>query len=161
MDKFITFKVFTKTDDVHFKGFSSVQKSVAISVFAVALMIGLIGIFNAFSTISNNLRLRKREFAMLRSLGLTPKGLNKILMLEGLFFAITPIIVSIPIILFICWYMLRLTLITGSEFMSVFPIGVILTYTMLIIVSILLSYGVSSTCVKKSNVIESIKNEIV
>ncbi|WP_460284319.1 ABC transporter permease [Clostridium botulinum] len=43
-----------------------VQKAIATSVFATASMIGLIGIFNAFSTISNNLRLRKREFALLR-----------------------------------------------------------------------------------------------
>lgn len=138
-----------------------VQKAVAISVFAVALMIGLIGIFNAFSTISNNLRLRRREFAMLRSVGLTPKGLNKILMLEGLFFALTPIIVSIPIVLFISWFMLRLTPITWSEFIPIFPIGSILTYATLIIVSIFLSYVFSSTCVKKSNVVEAIKDEIV
>jgi putative ABC transport system permease protein len=138
-----------------------VQKSVGISVFAVALLIGLIGIFNAFSTISNNLRLRRREFAMLRSVGLTPKGLNKMLMLEGLFFALTPIIVSIPIVLFICWYMLRLTPITWSEFISIFPAGPILIYATLIIISIFLSYGVSSTSVKKSNVVESIKDEIV
>lgn len=36
-----------------------VQQSIAISIFAIASMIGLIGIFNAISTISNNLRLRK------------------------------------------------------------------------------------------------------
>lgn len=138
-----------------------VQKATATSVFATASMIGLIGIFNAFSTISNNLRLRKREFAILRSVGLTPKGLNKILMLEGLFFAVTPIIVSIPIVSFICWYMLRLTPITLAEFIPVFPVGVTLMYTILIIASIFLSYYFSSTCVKKSNVVESIKNEIV
>ncbi len=92
-----------------------VKKAITSSVFAIALMIGLIGIFNTFSTISNNLRLRKREFAIFRSVGLTPKGLNKMVMLEGLFFAVTPIIVSIPIILFICFYMLHLTLITWSE----------------------------------------------
>lgn len=138
-----------------------VQKSISISVFAVALMIALIGIFNAFSTISNNLRLRKREFAMLRSVGLTPKGLNKILMLEGLFFGVTPIAVSTPIVLFICWYMSRLTLTTWSEFISVFPVGIIIMYTTLIIVSIFLSYYCSSSCVKKSNVVESIKDEIV
>ncbi len=138
-----------------------VQKSISISVFAVALMIGLIGIFNAFSTISNNLRLRKREFAMLRSVGLTPKGLNKILMLEGLFFAVTPIVVSTPILLFICWYMTNLTLTTWSEFISIFPVGTTLVYTTLIIASIFLSYYCSSSCVKKSNVVESIKDEIV
>ncbi|MBU3175596.1 ABC transporter permease [Clostridium estertheticum] len=137
------------------------QKSVSIGVFSVALMFGLIGIINAFSTISNNLRLRKREFAMLRAVGLTPKGLNKMLMIEGLFFALTPIIVSIPIVLFICWFMLRLTLITWSEFMSVFPVVPILAYAMLIIASIFLAYGISSTGIKKSNVIESIKDEIV
>ncbi|HDK7176105.1 TPA: ABC transporter permease [Clostridium botulinum] len=138
-----------------------VEKAIATSVFATASMIGLIGIFNAFSTISNNLRLRKREFAILRSVGLTPKGLNKILMLEGLFFAVTPIIISIPIVLFICFYMLRLTLITWPEFISVFPVGIILTYTMIIILSIFLSYYFSSNCIKKSNVVESIKNEII
>lgn len=138
-----------------------VQQATATSVFATASMIGLIGILNAFSTISNNLRLRKREFAILRSVGLTPKGLNKILMLEGLFFAVTPIMVSIPIILFICWFMLRLAPITLAEFIPVFPVGVTLMYTMLIIASIFLSYYFSSTSVKKSNVVESIKNEIV
>lgn len=138
-----------------------VQKAIATSVFATASMIGLIGIFNAFSTISNNLRLRKREFAILRSVGLTPKGVNKILMLEGLFFAITPIIVSIPIVSFICWVMLRVTRITLAEFIPVFPVGVTLIYTMLIIASIFLSYYISSACVKKSNIVESIKNEIV
>jgi putative ABC transport system permease protein len=138
-----------------------VQKATATSVFATASMIGLIGIFNAFSTISNNLRLRKREFAILRSVGLTPKGLNKILMLEGLFFSVTPIIVSIPIVSFICWFMLRVTLIPLADFIPVFPIGVTLTYTTLIIASIFLSYYFSSACVKKSNIVESIKNEIV
>ncbi|MBU3091464.1 ABC transporter permease [Clostridium sp. CF011] len=138
-----------------------IQKAVSIGIFSVAIMFGIIGIINAFSTISNNLRLRKREFAMLRAVGLTPKGLNKMLMIEGLFFALTPIIVSIPIVLFICWYMLRLTLITWSEFISVFPVVPILTYAMLIIASIFLAYEISSTGVKKSNVIESIKDEIV
>ena len=138
-----------------------IQKAVSIGIFAVAIMFGLIGIINAFSTISNNLRLRKREFAMLRAVGLTPKGLNKMLMIEGLFFALTPIIVSIPIVLFICWFMLRLALITWSEFISIFPAVPILAYAVIIIASIFLAYGVSSTGVKKSNVIESIKDEIV
>ena len=153
------FKIWSLLEEKNYE--ELVQKAVAISVIAVALMIGLIGIFNAFSTISNNLRLRKREFAILRSVGLTPKGLNKILMIEGLFFAVTPIMVSIPIVLFICWFMLRLTLITLAEFIPVFPVGITLTYTTLLIVSIFLSYYFSSACVKKSNVVESIKNEIV
>ncbi|AGX41647.1 ABC transporter permease [Clostridium saccharobutylicum] len=138
-----------------------VQKAVAISVSAVALMIGIIGIFNAFSIVSNNIRLHRKEFAMLRSVGLTPKGLNKMLILEGLFFALKPIIISIPVVFIICWYMLRLTSITWIEFLAVFPGKAISIYSMLIFVAILLSYWFSSKSVKQNNIIEAMKDEIV
>lgn len=136
------------------------QKATGMSVLAISIMIGLIGVFNAFSTISNNLRLRKREFAMLRSIGLTPRGLNKMLILEGLFFVLTPIVTSIPIVLLICWYMLSITLVTWTKFIAYFPIGIVLIYTMIMIGFIFLSYHFSVASVKKSNIVESIKSEI-
>lgn len=135
------------------------QKAVKSSVFAIALMIGAIGIFNTFSTIANNIKLRRREFAMLRSVGITPKGINKILVLEGMFFGVIPILVSIPIIFIICWYMLWLTLITWTEFISVLPIIEILIYALCIIGTIWISYGFSAISVKKDNVVEAIKDE--
>lgn len=138
-----------------------VQKAVAIGVSAVALMIGIIGFFNAFSTVSNNIRLRKREFAMLRSVGLTPRGLNKMLILEGLFFALKPIIIGIPVVFIICWYMLNLTSITWNEFIAVFQGKAILIYTVLIFIAIFLSYWFSSKSVKQSNIVEAMKDEIV
>lgn len=98
---------------------------------------------------------------MLRSVGLTPKGLNKMLILEGLFFALKPIIISIPVVFIICWYMLRLTSITWIEFLAVFPGKAISIYSMLIFVAILLSYWFSSKSVKQNNIIEAMKDEIV
>lgn len=138
-----------------------VQEAYAAAITAIAVMIGMIGIFNAFSIVSNNMRLRRREFAMLRSVGLTPKGLNKMLTLEGLFFAIKPIVISIPVIYAICCVMLKLTLIKWNEFINVFPGRLIFVYAMLIFSSILLSYCFSSRSVKKSNIIESIKDELL
>ncbi len=137
-----------------------VQSAVAFAVFAVALMIGIIGIFNAFSTISNNIRLRRKEFAMLRSVGLTPRGLNKMLILEGLFFALRPIIIGIPVVLAICWFMLRLTAITWNEFIAVFQGKAISIYIILIFIAIFLSYWFSAKSVKQSNIIEAMKDEL-
>ena len=137
-----------------------VQRAVAFAVFAVALMIGIIGIFNAFSTISNNIRLRRKEFAMLRSVGLTPRGLNKMLILEGLFFALRPIIIGIPVVLAICWFMLRLTAITWNEFIAVFQGKAISIYIILIFIAIFLSYWFSAKSVKQSNIIEAMKDEL-
>ena len=138
-----------------------VQKAIRYGVYAVAIMIGTIGVVNAFSTIINNLNLRKREFAMLESIGLTPGGLNKMLSLEGTLFALVPIVISIPIVLLICVFMLKLTLIPWSEFISVFPIGSILIYSLVIFGAIFLSYWISSRVIKKNNIIETIKDEIV
>lgn len=124
-------------------------------------MIGTIGIFNTFSTISNNLQIHKREYTILRSVGLTPVGLNKILLLEGFLFALSPFIISIPCVLLICFYMLRLTTTTWNEFMSVFPIGTLLVYIGCIFTAIFLAYLVSSKTIKQGNIIEAIKDEII
>lgn len=138
-----------------------VQKAIAVVISAIAVMIAAIGLSNAFSTITNNLQIHKREYAMLRSVGLTPAGLNKILLLEGIFFALSPFIISIPCVLIICWYMLKLTITTWNEFISIFPGGVILLYTGCVFTAIFLSYWFSARMIKQRNIIEDIKNEIV
>lgn len=153
------FTIWSLVDEKHHE--ELVQKAISISVFAVALMIGIIGIFNAFSTVSNNIRLHKKEFSMLRSVGVTPKGLNKMLGLEGLFFALKPIIIGIPVVFIICFYMLRLSSITWREFIAAFQGTAISIYVMIIFVSIFLSYWISSKSIKQNNIIEAMKDEVV
>ncbi|OAA92518.1 ABC transporter permease YtrF precursor [Clostridium coskatii] len=153
------FTIWSLVDEKHHG--ELVQKVISISVFAVALMIGIIGIFNTFSTVSNNIRLHKKEFSMLRSVGVTPKGLNKMLTLEGLFFALKPIIIGIPVVFIICFYMLRLTSITWNEFIAVFPGTAISVCVMIIFMSIFMSYWISSKSIKQNNIIEAMKDEVV
>lgn len=138
-----------------------VQKAISISVFAVALMIAIIGIFNTFSTVSNNIRLHKKEFSMLRSIGVTPKGLNKMLGLEGLLFALKPLIIGIPVVFIICFYMLKVSSVGWNEFIAVFPGVLILIYIIIIFMAIFFSYWVSSKAIKQGNIIEAMKDEIV
>lgn len=138
-----------------------VQSAIKVAVSAVAIMIGIIGIFNTFSIVSNNMRLRKREFAMLRSVGLTPKGLNKIFTLEGMFFAFKPILISLPFIAIICYCMIRLSGIELYEFIQVIPIISILFYSLFIIAAIFSAYYISSRKVKRSNLAEDMKDEII
>lgn len=137
------------------------QKAISVAVYGIAIMIGIIGIFNAFTTISNNLQLHRRDYAMLRSIGLTPQGLNKILLLECLLFSLTPIVFSIPFIVLICWYMLKITLITWQEFASVFMGSETLIYAGCIFISIFFAYFYLSKTIKKGNIIENIYNEII
>ena len=137
------------------------EKAIHLGVIAIAVMIGCIGIFNAFATVSNNLRLRQREFAMLQSVGLTPRELSKLLTLEGVFFAITPILGGIPVILLISWWMLKLTYCKWGEFIVNMPLVTEMIYAVLIMGAIFVAYWICSISIKKNNVIETIRNEIV
>lgn len=70
-----------------------------ISVFSggfIALII-LICIANIFNTISTGIALRKREFAMLKSTGMTPKAFNRMISYESLFYALKALLYGVPV----------------------------------------------------------------
>lgn len=61
---------------------------VQILMYGFVIVISLIGSVNIINTLTTNIILRKREFAALKSIGLTQKGLRKMIVLEGLFYGI-------------------------------------------------------------------------
>lgn len=56
-----------------------------------------IGITNIFNTITTNMNLRKKEFAMLKSVGMTKKEFNRMIRLESIFYGLKSLIIGIPI----------------------------------------------------------------
>lgn len=70
-----------------------------ISVFSggfIALII-LICVANIFNTISTGIALRKREFAMLKSTGMTPKAFNRMISYESIFYAFKALLYGVPV----------------------------------------------------------------
>lgn len=61
---------------------------IQILVYGFVVVVSLIGSVNIINTITTNILLRKREFAALKSIGLTQKGLKKMIVLEGLLYGI-------------------------------------------------------------------------
>lgn len=60
----------------------------------LSLIIGLIGILNFINAILTSIISRRREFAMLQSIGMTDRQLTRMLMLEGLFYAFWTIVIT-------------------------------------------------------------------
>lgn len=61
----------------------------------LSLIVGIIGILNFFNGILTGIITRKREFAMLQSIGMTGKQMKKMLVYEGLFYALSSIVVAL------------------------------------------------------------------
>ncbi|MCD8118874.1 MAG: FtsX-like permease family protein [Lachnospiraceae bacterium] len=65
--------------------------------FGFIILISLIAMANVFHSISTNIMLRRREFAMLRSVGMTKRGLNRMMNYECLLYGIRSLLIGLPI----------------------------------------------------------------
>lgn len=138
------------------------QMVLLLSVFTYGFitLISLISIANIFNTISTSIALRKREFAMLRSVGMTPKGFNKMINYESIFYGMKALTYGLPIsgiIMYLMYLGLRQTFEYGFAipWMSVAFVIVI----MFIIVGLSMLYSIQK--IKKENIIDGLKQESI
>ena len=132
---------------------------IKILMYGFIGLVTLIGVTSVFNTISTSMALRKREFAVLRSIGLTRKGFNKILFFESLFFGLKSLIYAIPVSLgvtIIIHYALADMMSINS---SVIPWKAIIISIVSVFVIVLLTMMYSTSKIKKHNIIEQIREE--
>jgi len=136
------------------------QLSIMISVFIYGFigLITAISIANIFNTISTSVALRKREFAMLKSVGMTPKGFNKMIKYESIFYGIKALLYGLPISFLIMYWEYRIFQ-DSFEYGLEFPWKSIL----IVILSVFLIVGssmlYSSAKIKKENIIDGMRQE--
>ncbi|RDC50709.1 ABC transporter permease, partial [Acinetobacter sp. RIT592] len=70
---------------------------VKIFVYGFIFIISLVSIINIVNTISTNINLRKREFAIIKSIGTTPSGFNRIIYFESLLYGVLALMYGVPI----------------------------------------------------------------
>lgn len=82
---------------------------VIIKVFSYGfiILISLIALANVFNTISTNIMLRRREFAMLKSVGMTKKGFRKMMNFECVLYGIKSLMWGIPAAFVVTWFIYK------------------------------------------------------
>ncbi len=127
----------------------------SIFLYGFLTVIILISITNIFNTITSNIDLRQREFAMLKSVGMKSSEFNRMVNLEILFYCTKSLALGV---LFGC----MLSVMINNAFkmkMFYFPIHAILIsiIVVFIIVFIIMHYSVHK--INSQNIIETIRNE--
>lgn len=131
---------------------------IGIFLYGFIIVVSLIGITNIFNTITTNMELRRQEFAMLKSIGMTTYEFNRMVRLESLFMGMKSLITGIPIGLILS-YILYYNLAYESGFPyepPVLAIGIAVV-TVFILIFIIMKYSVRK--IQKQNTIETIRNE--
>jgi putative ABC transport system permease protein len=131
---------------------------IQILIYGFITVISLISSVNIINTITTNIILRKREFAALKSIGLTQKGLKKMIVLEGILYAVAGTIYG-SIIGCGLSYLLYKAIGGVREFAWKMPIGaMVISFVAALIIGYLSVLSPLSR-IKKTNLIEAIREE--
>ncbi len=133
--------------------------AIRILLYGFITLVTLIGVTSVFNTINTSIMLRKKEFAMLRSVGLTPKGFNKILFFESLFFGFKSLLYALPVSLGIVLLIDK----TATNVMDfgyiIWPVKSIIISIIGVFIIVLLTMLYSASKIKKDNILETIREE--
>lgn len=140
------------------KTMNTVAFVLQVFVYGFIALITLITIANIINTVSTGIAMRRKEFAMLKSVGTTPQGFRKMVVLESAFYGMKALVFALPISAGICF---ALNYTVGSNSIP-FEIDWIMTLCVIAVVFAVVGtsmlYSVSK--LRNDNIVETLKEEI-
>ena len=131
---------------------------VRVFAYGFIVLISLIAAANVFNTISTNIGLRRREFAMLKSVGMTQKGIHRMMHCECLLYGSKSLLLGLPVSCGITYLIYRAV---GKVYQTDFrlpwtAIGIAALSVFLVVFATMM-YAMQK--VKTDNPIDALKNE--
>ena len=121
-------------------------------------LISLIAAANVFNTISTNIKLRRRELAMLRSVGMSDKDFNKMMRFECAFYGIKALAIGIPLSLLSSVLIVKTMSTDGTAFILPWAGIGISVLSVFLVIFVTMMYAVSK--IRKENIIDALRDEM-
>lgn len=146
----------------NFQDFAEQEKKiillVSIFLYGFITVITLIGVTNIFNTITTNMILRSKEFANLKSIGMTTKEFNKMIKLESILYGLKSLIIGIPIGLLGSFAIYK-SFASSIDFGYLVPWGSIIISIIFVFIIVGLTMRYSLGKINKQNIIETIRQD--
>ena len=149
-----TYDVYNIAENVRMM--ENIYTLIGIFLYGFIIVITLIGVTNIFNTITTNMELRKPEFAMLKSIGMTSKEFNRMIRLETVFMGVKSLLFSIPIGIGLS-YLIYNSLESNVKFELPLNAIIISIVVVFLLITCIMKYSMSK--INKQNTIETIRNE--
>ena len=132
---------------------------VKVLFYGFISLVTLIGVTSVINTINTSMTLRRREFAVLRSIGLTPRGFNRMLIFECLLFGIKSLLYALPVSIGLIFLIHKsvTNLVTFNNVLIPYKSILIVIVGVFAITGLCMWYATSK--IKKENILETIRNE--
>ena len=154
----ISYEIVDTTSQI--QAINAVLQIMKVFIYGFISLITLIAIINIINSISNSMNERKTEFAMLKSVGVTPQGFKKMIYVESLRYGAKSLVWSLPISIGL--HALMYYALSNAEGMQI-PFSTNWQYylaaILAVFVIILLSLLYSADKIKDDNIIENLKQD--
>ena len=135
------------------------QNLIGIFAYGFIFLVTLICIVNIVNTVSTTFSLRKKEFAMLRSVGMTQKSFIRMIRFESLIYGLHAIVLGFPISILISYY-IYLSLSNSFLYTFSLPWASYVLSAILIFTIVFVSMLFSIRYVRKENIMDSLKSDV-
>ncbi|MBQ1684950.1 MAG: ABC transporter permease [Clostridia bacterium] len=131
-----------------------------IKVFSYGFiaLISLISVANVFNTVTTNVALRRRDYAMLRSMGMTKKGMNRMTNYECLIYGSRSLLIGLPIAIGVT-YLIHLAANDAAHMRFTLPWAAVAIAVLSVFTVVFVSMLYSTGKLKKDNPIDALKDE--
>lgn len=126
--------------------------------YTFIIMISLIAIANVFNTISTNIKLRRRELAMLRSVGMSDRDFNKMMRFECAFYGVRSLLFGLPVAIISSWMICKTMMVDSHRFVLPWASIGISIISVFLVIFITMLYAVSK--IKKENIIDALRDDM-
>lgn len=133
---------------------------VDVFTYVFVFMISLIATANVFNTISTNIKLRRREFAMLRSVGMSDRDFSKMMNFECAFFGMKTLLFGVPIAVLLSWLIYRGMDAGGAKIGFIFPWASLIISVIGVFFLVFITMLYATRSIKKENIIDALRDDM-
>ena len=140
------------------EGVRNIVTIIKVFAYSFIVLISLIAVANVFNTMTTNINLRRREFAMLRSTGMSGRGLDRMMIFECLLYGTKALLFGLPVSAAVNYLIYRAV---NENFESSYhlPWGAVGAAVLSVFAVVFTTMMYSINKVKKDNPIDALKNE--
>ena len=137
------------------------KRAMEAVVDCIGILLGLIGVSNTLSAVSHTMMRRRREFAMLRCVGMDNQGVEKLLALEAIRMALTPVMIALPAVFAMLQLLMILLDVSWREMASWLPWGKLFVSILAVTAAVAVSYLACAGRIRRDTIIEAVREENV
>ena len=139
---------------------TSIITIIKVFSYGFITLISLISVANVFNTVTTNVALRRRDYAMLRSMGMTARGMNRMSNFECLIYGSRSLLIGLPIAVGVT-YLVHLAADGAAHMSFTLPWAAMAIAVVSVFLVVFISMLYSTGKLKKDNPIDALKNENV